>query len=480
MDWNISDRDQVRGRYLYNKNSQIDAGLIGVTLPVFYTTIAQPYHLVAFSEYHTFSPSVTNEFRVGFNRFAQDFTVPDLSYLPTLDGFPNLTFDDLGGLNIGPDPNAPQFNIQNTYQAVDNLTWTKRRPHSEVWGRISEGDFAAEIHSTVARRLRIRKLRNLRQGSDPGRRSQRAQFRHRRLFRRSVRSVLVRKRQLEIPAEPDHQPWFALRVHQHPIRMDSAEPQQSLFCPGPDQFRVAESAYQGLHASRRICLYSRNQRQHFDSRWFRHGLRRSVRQHRRAVAPAQIGNTVDCPTTCAATGFLANGGIPLQNTSGITNLDQQTARGNTSSFLPENVKYPLSLSWNLGVQHVFKSNYTAEVRYVGTRGEDLSVQTRNNIIPIATPNHHLPTYIQAPSQATVDAQTLTLGDLNQYSATGYIDPAYRKYPLHRLRVPEVADSGRKSPVTVPWGSSTYHGLQTQLNRGPPTVYSCRPRGLTAI
>ena len=104
MDYNISDRDQIRGRYLYNKNSQIDAGLIGVTLPIFYTTIAQPYHLVALSEYHTFSPSVTNEVRVGYNRFAQNFVVPSTSFLPTLDQFPNLTFDDLGGLNMGSTP----------------------------------------------------------------------------------------------------------------------------------------------------------------------------------------------------------------------------------------------------------------------------------------------------------------------------------------------------------------------------------------
>jgi hypothetical protein len=170
--------------------------------------------------------------------------------------------------------------------------------------------------------------------------------------------------------------------------------------------------------------------------------------------PPQIGNTVDCPDTCAATGFLAAGGIPFQATSGITVLDQATARGNTSSFLPNNVKYPLSLSWNLGVQHVFKSNYTAEVRYVGTRGEDLNVQNRLNKIAVVTPSHHLPTYFQAPSQATLDASTLTLGQLtDEFGNGGFIDPAY-------------LNAGFTSSIVgfMPWGSSTYHGLQTQLNR----------------
>ena len=96
------------------------------------------------------------------------------------------------------------------------------------------------------------------------------------------------------------------------------------------------------------------------------------------------------------TGFLANGGIPFQATSGITVLDQATARANTSTFLPNDVKYPLSLSWNLGVQHVFKSNYTAEVRYVGTRGEDLNVQNRLNVINVVTPPITFPLICRRP------------------------------------------------------------------------------------
>jgi hypothetical protein len=45
---------------------------------------------------------------------------------PGLDSFPNLEFFDLN-LQVGPDPNGPQFTIQNLYQAADTLTWTKGR-----------------------------------------------------------------------------------------------------------------------------------------------------------------------------------------------------------------------------------------------------------------------------------------------------------------------------------------------------------------
>jgi len=75
------------------------------------------------AEYHTFSTSISNELRVGFNRYAN--TTPAGNFrVPGPDSFPNLQLIDLG-LQIGPDSNAPQFTIQNLYQATDNVTWTK-------------------------------------------------------------------------------------------------------------------------------------------------------------------------------------------------------------------------------------------------------------------------------------------------------------------------------------------------------------------
>ena len=37
-------------------------------------------------------------------------------------GFPNLTFDDQGFINLGPDRNAPQSTMQNLYQFTDNVS----------------------------------------------------------------------------------------------------------------------------------------------------------------------------------------------------------------------------------------------------------------------------------------------------------------------------------------------------------------------
>ena len=65
---------------------------------------------------------MTNEFRVAFNRFAFNLAAGNFNF-PGLDQFPNITLEDLGtGLNIGPDPNAPQSTVQNLYGFVDNIS----------------------------------------------------------------------------------------------------------------------------------------------------------------------------------------------------------------------------------------------------------------------------------------------------------------------------------------------------------------------
>ncbi|MGH9570031.1 MAG: hypothetical protein ACRD4F_10340, partial [Candidatus Angelobacter sp.] len=124
VDVNLSDKDQIRGRYIYQKNDQTD---ISSNLASFFTAIPARNHLLTLSEYHTFTPTLTNEFRVGFNRFTQDIPAGNFSF-PGTDSFPNLSFDDTGnptGDQIGPDPNAPQFTVQNLYQATDNIDWVK-------------------------------------------------------------------------------------------------------------------------------------------------------------------------------------------------------------------------------------------------------------------------------------------------------------------------------------------------------------------
>ena len=60
---------------------------------------------------------------MGYNRYNNTTPAGDFKF-PGLDQFPNIVLNDLN-INLGPDGNAPQFNIQNLYQVTDNVTWVK-------------------------------------------------------------------------------------------------------------------------------------------------------------------------------------------------------------------------------------------------------------------------------------------------------------------------------------------------------------------
>ena len=121
MDYDFSSKDQLRGRYIWNSYAGIDTA---ANLPVFFTSIPNKNYLLTINEYHQFSANIQNELRIGYNRNANSYPAGDFSF-PGLDSFPNLQFSDLGQLQLGPDPNAPQSGVQNTYQLSEAVSWTK-------------------------------------------------------------------------------------------------------------------------------------------------------------------------------------------------------------------------------------------------------------------------------------------------------------------------------------------------------------------
>jgi len=170
--------------------------------------------------------------------------------------------------------------------------------------------------------------------------------------------------------------------------------------------------------------------------------------------PPQLSSTIDCAPAgnfpCAAP-FLANGGI-LPGPGGIatfpTIADQRAA---TAAFVPVDQKSPKSIDWTLGVQHTFLKDFTVEVRYVGTRGIHLPAQIQLNKQAVVTPTNFLPTYITAPSQATLNGSTL---DLNTLENESPVVPAFDAAGFN----------GSNITSYQPWASSTYHGLATTVNK----------------
>lgn len=459
MDYDLTDKDQIRGRYIYNKQSFLD---IGATLPEFYTSVLVPYHLVTLAEYHTFSPNVGNEFRVGFNRTGYNYVVPSggLGIFQNLDAFPNLTIDDLNNMNVGPSPNAPQYATQNTYQLIDNLSWVKGN-HSFKFG--------VDLRKQIDPQLFIQRSRGDYDWStmdayandfmpDFGQRSFGAVGYSGddemygwyvndiwKITRNLSLNLGVRYEYLSVPAGWKQQSLNKIADAPGLITFNTPQAPKKDFMP-----RIGFAYSPGTSGNTSIRGgYSMG----YDVLYDNIGT---------LSRPPQIGSTVNCPDQaglCHPTNFLANGGIPPQQSSGITILDQADARANTSSYLPERVQYPYAESWNLGIQHVFK-NYTAEVRYVGSRGVHLDTQNILNLVTYVTPTNSLPTYLSAPSQAELDALTVTLD-----GPGGLLDQSYYCATTCLIDAPYL-NAGFTSTITgfMPWGASTYHGLQTQLSR----------------
>ena len=127
-DYNLSEIDQLRVRFVANNTSRIDTG---AALPAFYYPRPTTAKLFSLSEFHAFHPNLANEVRLAYNRYNDHLAVPPTQF-PGLDMFPSIILWDLG-TQIGPNLNGPQQVVQNTYQIADNLTWIKGN-HSLKFG----------------------------------------------------------------------------------------------------------------------------------------------------------------------------------------------------------------------------------------------------------------------------------------------------------------------------------------------------------
>jgi hypothetical protein len=402
------------------------------------------------TEYHSFSSNVQNEFRLGYNRNGFNFGVGSQTF-PGLSVFPNITLDDLGNLNIGPDPNAPQFSTNNLYQVVDNVSWThgnhtfkfgaegRKYISPQLFVQRSRGDY--EFSNTSA--FLFDQLPDFGQRSVGGGYSgdQYAIYGYGNdIWKiRPNLSVNIGLR-YEFTSTPFGWTQQALNsISDVPglITFGSPKAPKKDFMP-----RVGFAYSPGNNQNTSIRGgFSMG----YDVLYDNIGTLSRPPQLGATTLNCNVTDNTNCP---GGAGFFGAGALP--GTAVAATLNQADARANTSSFLPNNVKYPYSMSWNLGIQHQFATKYTAEVRYVGTRGVHLNTQNIINLQNIVTPSNFLPTFLSQPDQATINGLPLTLDNLLSQDN----------------EVPAFEAAGFQSAITgfLPFGGSIYHGLQTQLNR----------------
>ncbi len=410
VDYTISQKDNLRLRYIYNKEDTQDTAAV---LATFWTPIPYRYHLIAISEFHNFSPNLTNEIRLGYNRYYNTTPSGNFSF-PGLDSFPNLTFDDLGGLNVGPDPNAPQSTIQNLYQVVDNISWTKGN-HTFRFGfdgrkYISPQTFTQRVRGDYEWATLDDYLHDISPTTFGERSSgnfiyygdQTALYGYANDVWR-IRPTLtlnygLRYEFTSVPAGQRVQSLNAAASAPGYLTFGSPQPQYKNFAP---RLGVAWAPNQNTSVRAGFGMA-------YDVLFDNLGILSS---------PPQFSSTEDVDPTAPTPNFLASGGLPPGSGSLQTFPTVAAQRAATSAYVP-NQRLPYSETWSLSVERVFAKNYTLEARYVGTRGIHLPTQVQYNKQSPVTLANSLPTFMAAPSPAQLDALPNTLSGLQQIDAAG--------------------------------------------------------------
>jgi hypothetical protein len=449
IDFTQSDRTQHRARFNFNQNRTIDTA---ATLPSFFLLVPFDTRLFSYTLTHAFTSKLTNETRIAYRRSVSDTTAGNFQY-PGLDQFPNIQLNDLG-INIGPNPNAPQFGFENNYQIVNNLSYFAGN-HSTKFG-------------IDARKIISPQSFVQRQRGD-------YTYNSTETFLRDISPEFAERSVGVSPYYGDQILTFAYAQDDWRIRpnltlnlgvnyswqqVPFTARQQSLNAvssvPGLLVFREPKSQKKNF-APRVGFAYSPGSNTGVLGYLFGGGGKSSIRAGFSMAydvifdnlyilsLPPQFSQTRNAAAGTA--NFLAGGGIsPTPNP--ITN--PAVAKASTSAYIPDQ-EVPYSMTYTLSFQRQFAQDWSFETRYLGTRGVHLLTQNRINARARVDQSNFLPTFFSAPTQAQIDALTLTRAQLEARSP---IVPAYDAAGFNQNFITAFLSNG----------NSTYHALSTQLNR----------------
>lgn len=121
IDHRISDSDQISGTLIWSDQNSPQGGATNF-FPGFSTAQDNFYRNAVIAHTHTFSPSLTNELRLPYNRI--DLRFPNNTENPLGNTLPRYTI--AGGVSaIGVQTNLPQGRIANNYSLQDTMTYIR-------------------------------------------------------------------------------------------------------------------------------------------------------------------------------------------------------------------------------------------------------------------------------------------------------------------------------------------------------------------
>lgn len=451
IDYNMSDKTQMKGRYMFNQFRGID---IAASLPAFFQLTPFDTRLTSFTLLHSFTPNLTNELRLAYRRSVSETPAGNFVY-PGLDVFPNIDLDELG-LAIGPDGNAPQSGIENNYQVVDTVSWVKGNHSIKAGGDMrklispqtfvqrSRGEYEYSSLDDFLHDLSgVFNERTI--GVSPYEGNQKLLF----LFGQDdwrIRPNLtlnlgVNYAYQQVPFSARQQTLNSIADVPGLLVFGEPEAQKKNFAPrlgfaySPDYksgFMHTLFGDQGKSSIR--AGFSMAYDVIFDNLYI-------------LSLPPQFNQTIDVDP--GIPNFFANGAIkPILLPAGT---NAAAARAGTSAWIPDQ-QVPYSLTYTLSVQREFGQTWGLEMRYLGTRGVHLLTQNRINIQPRVTPTKFIPTFFTTPTAA----------DLAGLPTAGTLFPGFPGTAGKVL--PQFAAAGFNSNIVafLSNGNSSYNGFSTQV------------------
>jgi len=443
IDWNVSDRDQFRGRYIYSRFTGLDTN---TSLPAFFVQMPNDTHVVSLSEFHNFSPSTENELRLSYSRNNNWISTSNFTF-PGLDSFPTIVIDQDLGATLGPDPSAPSGTTQDELQASENI--------SKMWGRHM---FKAgyEFHDIIMSSSSVSYprgyywysgLNQYLQDLTPDEFAQRTLGTTGPLTGGIPAGFLQHAAYFndDFRVHPNLTLNIGMRYELDTVPVAERAQQYSALAnvPGVLTFGAPTSAKNNWSPRLGIAWSPGS-----DGVWsIRAGFGRAFDTPYSNIAlntlPAFYGSVVNGSYNNAPN-FLANGGL---STPPALPTTPALARAGITTYSPDQ-ELPYALNYTVSIQRILAKDYTVEVRYLGTKGVHLPIQEQlGNTSPV-TATQNLPTFLSAPTAAQLAGLKLNLGNLNALKGNALV-PA-----------------GFTSLITAyePLGNSNYNGLALQVTK----------------
>jgi len=443
-DYTMGAGDQLRARFITNENQGLDTG---AALPQFFTPQPVVSRMASVSQFHSFAPNLNNELRAAWNSNRNKRVMPGLDW-PGLDIFPNVGIRNDLNLNIGPNNNTPGEVNQHTYQVVNNLSWNKGRHDLKTGFDLRLQRFASTY---VPRARGDYQWTTLERYLNDG-----------------IPDFIAQRNVGGLPYNGNVESYYGfvndnIRLRQNltlnlGLRYERNGVARSM--KEFDRNRIADVP--GVLTFQAPVATNRNFAPRVGFAWspgrsgktsirggFGIGYDSWFDNVGTQARPPQANSNVDL-TGNTGSGFLARGGIPAS--ARAATLTPAEARAQTSYLLDKVQRLPYAITMNAGFQRSFAKDYTIEARYVGTKGVRLLMQGQLNRNSLVTGSFNLPTYLEMPTQATLNALPINTGTFAQLRQTAAWNPLLP----YGFTTAIITYQAR--------GNSRYHGLAIDLKK----------------